>query len=107
MSSIFDISEGTSLYEEVYKVFNEIVKYKESQIAESLTPLNRDVLINPSFVEYHGEKMFSKAIRDDETKTYKEGAEEYESVTGKVIPDMQTRPFTSTDDAGTRAANAI
>lgn len=59
------------------------------------------------FVTYNGEQLFSKAIRDDETKTYKEGSEEYDSVTGKVLPDMQTRPFTSTDDAGTRAANAI
>lgn len=65
------------------------------------------VAINPSFVEYNGSKIFSDAKRDDETKTYKKGGVQYDSVTGKVIPSMQTRPFTSTDDAGTRAANSL
>ena len=58
-----------------------------------------------SFAAYNAPKLFKDAVKDLETGDYKSQGQTFDSVTGKVIKSMQTRPFTSTDTPGTRAAN--
>jgi len=49
----------------------------------------------------------SDAVRNNETGNYELGDKTYESVTGKVIPKFQTRPYTATDTAGQRLAKNL
>jgi len=58
-----------------------------------------------SFAAYNAETLFKDATKDEETGDYDYEGQVFDSVTGKVIKSMQTRPYTSTDTPGVRAAN--
>ncbi len=89
-----------------------VEKYGENKahymwvMGDDLSPITT----KPSFalMEYNAEKLFREEEKDLETGKYRsKTGEEYNSVTGDVIKSIQTRPFTSEDSYGVRAANRL
>ncbi len=64
-------------------------------------------LKSPSYVDYHAEKLFTTAKKDETTGRYTKDGAEFKSVTGDVVPMFQAAPFVSDKTVGERAADAI
>ena len=64
-------------------------------------------LTKPSYVDYFGDKLFSNAKKDEDTGRYTEDGQEFESITGDVIPTFQNYPFVSDKTVGERAAENL
>lgn len=72
-----------------------------------IPPFSPKELKSFQYAEYNAEKLFSTAVRNNDTKDYEENGKSYESVTGKVIPKFQTKPYTATDTPGQRLAKNL
>lgn len=87
-----------------YKPVDEPTKIEQVEEITEAPKINLDSK-KTSFVEYNGESLFSSAVKNEETNKYVDDTNKYDSITGDVIPLMQTKPFSSEDTKGTRAAN--